>query len=227
MTVIFVDFAKRDRASARKRTRHAAVSRSRANSAKARKVTPALRAVFSDASGSHAEEGIDPRYHHLRTACEFRCPSSLANSSLEGQSEMMERYELNSAMSRNLGQPGTKVKDVISHHEVADILRDNWNSTGHHVPMATPKRKTPTPPPKRPRLSPEDQVRDKELMARLKQIRGSRTQETWAKVLGVERDNLAKWETRSAAFSIPPWLWAKIADTAGVDLRWLLEGEPE
>lgn len=62
---------------------------------------------------------------------------------------------------------------------------------------------------------------------RLIALRGARTQETMARLLGISRDRYAKYEIKGKPRMMSPRLMPKLADICGIDLRELIEGQQE
>lgn len=166
-------------------------------------VMPADLAFSVDKIRSHHSEGILSRFHHLITA-QLPAPTSAAIASREPQRSMIERNESKSGMSDSMGLFVPKIKAIMSH--------DYVEVSGHYVPMAQD----------------DDEIAEsawrEAFRARLKHIRGKRTQEDMADLLCISRDTYSKYEGARAS-AVPTRLLPKIAKIGAVTLEWLIEGE--
>lgn len=165
--------------------------------------TPADRAGSVDKTADHQSAGMLLRLNHLMTD-QLLAPTSAAMASREGQSSMIERNDLMSDMPDILGQSVPKIKAVVSHDL---ILR-----RGQNVPMAQDDEDI------------AESLWREGFRARLKEVRGERTQDDMADLLGISRDAYSKYEGKRAS-AVPTRLLPKIAKIGAVSLEWLITGE--
>lgn len=166
------------------------------------KVTPDLFATGVRTMRHHHSEGIESRCGHLRAATTL-APISAASASGEPQTSTTSRKL--KTMRLDIGQPVLKGKQILS----GDFPR----GIRQHVPM-------------------EQQQADRlanskwrqEFSARVKQARGTRTQQDMAELLGITQTTYSKYEGSRASI-MPPQLMPLFCKICGISLYWLLTGE--
>ena len=122
-------------------------------------------------------------------------PTPISAASRSGDPQSATISRKLEIMDGCVGQSVQKIK--------ANLSRDSVKHLGHAVPM--------------------DQD-DDGFALRLREIRGPRSQEDMAELLGVTKDAYAKWENRGS--SPPRRLLPRIWKLGGVTPEWLLENKP-
>jgi hypothetical protein len=178
---------------------HARASMEReANDASRSADTPERFAVLVPSNDFHHSDGIRSRCHHLRTA-DAGAPTSVARSSSEDQSEMMERNE--STMSNQLGQ--------IVLNDKANVSRDCGTVLGDDGFMGK-------------KLS--DAEGRAAFIRRTREAREARfsSQSPILVILDLEQGTYKQYETRTP---LPYRYIPKFCAATGVSIEWLLTGE--
>lgn len=191
--------------------RHARTSSARRSSTRGRAaswasssaVTPAERARSVERTADHHSAGMLSRLAHLITD-QFLAPTSAAMASRDGQSSMIDLNEVRSDMPPIMGQSVPNCKAALSH--------DYLEPLGQHVLMVQDDENLA-----------ESAWRDA-FRRRLKEARGTRSQQDMADLLCISRDAYAKYEAARAS-AMPIRLLPKFCKICGITLEWLIEGE--